>query len=183
MSDLTTLLEGARQGNRDAIDRLTGELYGEFREIAHARLRRSSDVTLLDTTSLVHESYLRLIKTGKISVNDRTHFLAYAARVMRSVIVDFVRQRRSERRGSGEEHLTLDTEIAESVCAGEDEIIRLSDALDTLARIDERLVRVVELRYFAGMTEQEIAVALGLNERTVRRDWEKARILLAAALR
>lgn len=181
MNELTTLLEGARQGDRTAIDGLVAGLYQEFRHLAHSRLRQSGPITL-DTTALVHESYLRLVKAGKLAVNDRSHFMTYAARVMRSIIVDLIRQRRAERHGGDQICVTLNTDIAEFVQAGEEQILRLNDALETLGKVDERLLHVVELRYFAGLSEQEIAACLGVTERTVRRDWAKARMLLAAAL-
>jgi RNA polymerase sigma factor (TIGR02999 family) len=183
MAELALLLEGVRQGDRQAVDELFATLYGDFRQIAHARLRKSAPLTLVETTVLVNESYLRLVRAGKLAVNDRIHFLAYAARVMRSIIVDLVRERMAERRGGGRVEITLDTAVAESVPAAEVEIIAVSDALEALAKVDPRLAEVVELRYFAGLTETEIAAAVGQSERTVRRQWEKARVLLSATLR
>jgi RNA polymerase sigma factor (TIGR02999 family) len=182
MGDLTTLLDAARLGDDAALDQLCSVMYRELRQLAHARLKRSEHITLLDTTSLVHEAYLRLTKVGRLNVTDRSHFLAYAARVMRSIIVDFVRQRRADRRGGEQQRVTLDTDIAESAHAETDQVIRVNDALLDLEQVDGRLVRVVEMRYFAGMSEQEIAECLGVTDRTVRRDWEKARSLLSAAL-
>lgn len=182
MNDLTTLLDAARQGDGSAINELFAAMYPELHKLAHARLRHSEQITLLDTTSLVHESYLRFLKAWRLEVNDQSHFLAYAARVMRSVIVDLVRQRRADRRGGGEVHVTLNTDIAESVHGSEDEVMQVNDALEDLAQVDVRLVRVVEMRYFAGLSEQDIAASLGVTERTVRRDWEKARLLLRVAL-
>jgi RNA polymerase sigma factor (TIGR02999 family) len=183
MPELAPLLAGARQGDREAVDQLFEALYKEFRQIAHARLRRSAPLTLVETTVLVNESYLRLVHAGKLAVQDRVHFLAYAARVMRSIIVDLVRERMAERRGGGRADVTLNTEVAESVPAAAAEILAVSDALEALAGIDPRLVQVVELRYFAGLTEPETAAALEVSERTVRRLWEKARVLLSASLR
>ena len=182
MGDLTILLDAARLGDDAALDQLCSVMYRELRQLAHARLKRNEKITLLDTTSLVHEAYLRLTKVGRLDVTDRSHFLAYAARVMRSIIVDFVRQRRADRRGGEEVHVTLNTDIAESVHAEIDQVIRVNDALLDLEQVDGRLVRVVEMRYFAGMSEQEIAECLGVTDRTIRRDWEKARSLLSAAL-
>jgi RNA polymerase sigma factor (TIGR02999 family) len=176
------LLEAARRGEGEALAILFSELYPDLRRLAHGRLKRHPASTLLDTTSLVHESYLRFLKTGQLQLSDRAHFLAYAARVMRSVVVDFARERSAQRRGRQDAHIALDTDAAQ-VPAAEVEIIRVHEALEELATISERLVRVVEMRYFAGMTETEIGEALGLTERTVRRDWEKARIMLASALR
>jgi RNA polymerase sigma factor (TIGR02999 family) len=183
MSDLSTLLDAARRGDSTAMDKLFSRLYAELHRLAHSRLIGGSPVTLLDTTSLLHESYLRMLNAGQLDIPDRSHFLAYAARVMRSIVIDFVRRQRAERRGGDAVHLTLNTDIAESIHVSEDQLIRLDDALHDLGQVDERLVRVTEMRYFAGLSEAEIGEALGITERTVRRDWEKARLLLLAALR
>ena len=182
VSEITLLLEAARQGDPEALNRVFSELYRDLQKLARARLRGRDAPTLLDTTSLVHESYLRFLKAGEIRINDRPHFLAYAARVMRSVVVDFARERSAERRGGGGERLPLDTGVA-ATAPPEVEILRVHEALDSLAQLNDRLVRVVEMRYFAGMSESEVAEALQVNERTVRRDWEKARVLLAAQLK
>ena len=157
-------------------------LYGELRAMAHARLRRSQHITLLNTTGLVHETWLRLQKSRPAETADRGRFLGYAARVMRSIIVDFLRQRNAERRGGGRV-VTLDTGIAARSPAAEDEILRVDQALRELAKVDERLVRLVEMRYFAGLEEADIAASLGVSCRTVRREWQKARLLLSLALR
>lgn len=156
-------------------------MYDDLRRVAHARLQRNEPITLLDTTSLVHEAFLRVLKSGRISIGERPGFLAYAATVMRSVIVDFVRQRHSDQRGGEAPHVPLDSAAA-AIPSAEDEVLRVSDALNELAKIDERLVKIVEMRYFGGFTEEDIALALGVNERTVRRDWKKARLLLSLAL-
>lgn len=182
MSELTELLHAVRQGESAAVDRLCTLLYEDLHQIAHARLQRHERMLLLNTTALVHESYLRLLHAGDLHVTDRTHFLAYAARVMRTIIVDFVRQRLAQRRGGGAPHVPLQTDLAESGPTREETVLRVNEALEALVQVDERLVRVVEMRYFAGMSEQEIATALGVTERTVRRDWQKARLLLLAAL-
>jgi RNA polymerase sigma factor (TIGR02999 family) len=132
----------------------------------------------LDTTALVHEAYLRFRSAGYVRISDRPHFLAYAARAMRSIVVDFVRKRGAARRDGDPSSLPDPSTLP----AGESEIIRVDKALQELAAVSERLVKVVEMRYFGGMKETEIAVALSVTERTVRRDWEKARLLLARAL-
>lgn len=163
-------------------DELFPLLYGELRRLARSRLSSSGRNVLLDTTGLVHESFLRLQGAGKVGIQDRNHFLAYAASAMRSVVVDYVRRRSSEKRGGDVEHVTLDTNAAEALGARDDEIVEVHDALEALAKVDERLVRVVEMRYFAGLTDDEIGAALGLTGRTVRRDWERARLLLAEML-
>jgi RNA polymerase sigma factor (TIGR02999 family) len=164
-----------------AAQELFSALYYDLRRLAHARLQRNEPITLLDTTSLVHESFLRVFNSGRLEISDRPRFMAYAAQVMRSIIVDFVRQRHADRRGGDNPRVPLDS-AAESVVSGEAEILRVSEALDELARMDERLAKIVEMRYFGGFTEQEVALALSINERTVRRDWQKARLLLSEAL-
>ena len=179
---LTNLIQQARNGNPAAMREVFDTAYQDLRELARMRLSRGGRNTLLDTTSLVHESYLRFVNAGNLDLEDRNHFLRYASQVMRSVIVDIVRASRAERRGGDAPHLTLNTAIGDGVSAGEDEIIRVHEALEELKSADPRMVQVVEMRYFSGLTEKEIASALGIGERTVRRDWEKARLFLARAL-
>ncbi len=183
MGTVTELLHQARQGDRPAFDRLFAHLYPELKRIAHARLCADGPPRALDTTALVHECYLKLLSTAQLAPADRAHFLAYGARVMRSVIVDTVRAARRQRRGGDAAHVTLDTALAGGLPAGEDEILDVDAALAEMERLDARLVRIVEMRYFVGLKDAEIASALGITDRTVRRDWAKARLLLAAALR
>jgi len=178
--DTTELLSAAKLGNASAEDQLISHLYNDLRRLAHSRLRRSGPCTLLDTTVLVHEAYLRFQRAGYVGLSDRSHFLAYAARAMRSIVVDFVRKRGAVRPGGGDASAMPDPS---TLPTGESEIIRVDQALRELASVSERLVKVVEMRYFGGMKETEIAEALSLTERTVRRDWEKARLLLATALK
>ena len=186
MSDpesMTDLLHRAKDGDVAALRRVFDETYGELRGLARSRLRRSSRNTLLDTTSLVHEAYVRFADAGRVHIKDRQHFLRYASHAMRSVIVDFIREKFAQRRGGDAVHVTLDSEFIAVDGTGEKEILRVHEALEELARHDARLVEVVEMRYFAGMTESEVAAALGVNERTVRRDWQKAKLLLADSLK
>jgi len=184
MSQVTRLLAAVGHGDPDALGELYALLYPELHRLAHSRVRRSGDLTLLDTTALVHESYLRFEKSGAVSIGDRGQFMAYAARVMRSVVVDVVRARHSERRGGDAIHVELDEGSIDSASGRQDdEVLRVHESLEELAAIDPRLVQVVEMRYFAGMTEAEIADVLGVGVRTVARDWEKARLFLHACLR
>ena len=186
MSDaesLTDLIRRAQDGDAAALGSVFDATYEELRGLARSRLRKGSRNNMLDTTSLVHEAYLRFAGSGRLHVDDRQHFLRYASHVMRSVIVDFVREKVAQRRGGDAVHVTLSSEIGDGVGAGENEILKVHEALEELARHDARLVQVVEMRYFAGMTEPEIATALGVNDRTVRRDWQKAKLLLADALK
>ena len=180
---ITLLIERANAGDSAALDRLFTALYAELHAMARSRIRMNAPITLLDTTSLLHEVYLRLVNLGELKVENRAHFLGYAARTMRSIIVDFARRQLSERRGGSAQQVELDTNVASMTRSGEEEIVRVHDALLQLAHADERLVRVVEMRYFGGLTEDEIAAALGVTDRTVRRDWEKARMLLSLALK
>jgi len=182
MGDITQLLARAREGDRDPFDALFQALYPDLRRIARARLARHVRGTMLDTSALVNEAYLKFEAAARLAPRDRAHFLAYAAHVMRSIIVDAARARGRQRRGGDAAHVTLNTDVAEAVAAGEEEIVDIHEALERLAAVDERLARVVEMRYFGGMKETEIGEALGITERTVRRDWEKARLLLAAEL-
>jgi len=182
MSELTELFSAVNAGDRGAIDRLMAVMYKELHQLAHRRLYASARADSLDTTGLVHESYLRFLKAGRIQITDRGHFLAYSSRVMRSVIIDMVRRHRREKRGGGALQVTLNTQLPEEAEASDDRLLRLNDALEELGKAEPRLMQVVEMRYFAGLLESEIAEALGVTERTVRRDWQKARMLLSVAL-
>ena len=180
---IALLIERANAGDATALNRLFAALYPELYAMARSRIRMNAPFTLLDTTSLLHQVYLRLVGLGELKVENRAHFLGYAARTMRSIIVDFARRRLSERRGGSAQQVELETDAALTTRSGEEEIVRVHDALLELAQADERLVRVVEMRYFGGLTEEEIAATLGVTDRTVRRAWEKARMLILLALR
>jgi RNA polymerase sigma factor (TIGR02999 family) len=185
MGDVTELLQTAREGEPLAVGRLFEMLYPDLKRIAHGRLRYRDGRMLMDTCGLVNEAYLHLLKTQRLDAADRGHFLAYAARVMRNLVVDTVREHQAQRRGGGlQSFVTLDTQALDAAGAsgGEDEILRVHEALEELALVDERLVRVIELRYFVGLSNQEIADSLGVTTRTVERDWEKARTFLYASL-
>jgi RNA polymerase sigma factor (TIGR02999 family) len=179
---LTELIQQASRGDERAFKIIFDATYDELRKIARSRLSRNVRGTLLETTALVHESYLRLVKARELAITDRAHFFRYAGQVMRSIVVDFARSKMAERRGGGAPDVTLDTSVDMADPAGEEEVLRIHDALAELATIDAQLVEIVEMRYFAGLTEREIADALQVTDRTVRRRWEKARLLLAAEL-
>jgi RNA polymerase sigma factor (TIGR02999 family) len=183
MGNLTELLEKATHSDETGKNALFADMYQDLRRLASARLKRSGKITHLDTTSLVHESYLRFLKVGELAEQDRALFLGYAAKVMRSVVIDFVRESQASRRGGEAIHITLNADEEGSVIAGETEVIRVNEALDELSKTDERLVQIVEMKYFAGYTEKEIAKCLGTSERTLRRDWQRARLLLRDALK
>lgn len=182
MDDLGELIERVNAGEPGARERLFAAAYGELRRLARSRLYAGGRSTVLDTTVLVHETYLRFVRSGALRSADRRAFFAYAAQVMRSVIVDTVRERQALRRGGDLERMTLDTAAADALPTDEDEVLRVHEALAALAAAEPRLAQVVEMRYFGGYGELEIAEALGVTDRTVRRDWEKARLLLLALL-
>lgn len=177
------MLKAAQAGDRAAADQVVARLYADLQRLARSQLRRSGDLTLLDTQALVHEAWLRLDGVPGAEFPDRRHFLAYLARAMRSVVIDLVRARQAERRGGGVQALTLNTAVAELAPQDEGHVLRVHEALDELAQLEPRLAQVVEMRYFGGLLEQEIAQALGVTERTVQRDWQKARIFLAMSLK
>jgi RNA polymerase sigma factor (TIGR02999 family) len=183
MSQLTELLGQLQAGDRRARDALFAAAYTELQRLARSRLRDGGRNTLLDTTCLVHEAYLRFVSAGELRAEDRRAFFAYASQVMRSVIVNSVRERIAQKRGGDWLPLTLSTQLAVNVDDDEEMILRVHEALEALERADPRLAQVAQMRYFGGYNEQEIADTLDIGERTVRRDWEKARLILAELVR
>jgi len=182
-NSLTQLIQQVVAGDESARDALFSAAYGELRQLARSRLRDGGRNTFLETTALVHESYLRFLNSGELRIEDRRAFFAYASKVMRSVIIDSVRERQAQRRGGGLVEVTLDTQAGAGLPGGETEILQVHEALLALEAAEPRLATVVEMRYFGGYSEAEIGEALGLSERTVRRDWDKARLLLMVALK
>ena len=183
MSDVTELLRRASSDDRSAIDELFALLYNDVRRMAHGRLIGGAPISLLNTTAVANEAYLRLCNAERLDITSRAHFMAYLSKVLRAVIVDFARRRSAERRGGAAQFVTLDTAIGDSVAAADAEVERLDDALEVLQRTDPRLRQVVEMRYFAGMSDDEIAKALGVTPRTVGRDWVRARLLLSVEMK
>lgn len=177
-SEVTELLRAMAGGNLEVLGQIYSILYPELKAMAHSRVRHSGAGAILDTTALVHESYLRLVKSEKLDLGSRRHFMAYAAHVMRSVVIDFVRQTRAQRRGGDQLHVTLNTNLADSLGTSVNDIVLLDELLAELAKIDQRLVAVVEMRYFAALEIQQIADCLEVSERTVNRDLQRARLLL-----
>ncbi len=182
MAELTQLLQRAQGGDADARDALFAAAYPALEQLARARLRNGGRSTMLDTRSLVHESYLRFVQGGELRAEDRRAFFAYASQVMRSVIVNNARDRAAQKRGAGWRPLTLSTQISDQTPDGDDMILQVNDALESLAQVDARLAQVVQMRYFGGYTEQEIAETLDVTERTVQRLWLKAQLMLLATL-
>ena len=160
---------------------LSAEAYEELRGLARARLRSSGPLTLLDTADLVGDTYRRLAAQHDLKIESRGQFLGYCSRIMRSVIIDMVRERNAVRRGGGVPNITLNTALGESL-AHQADPLRIDETLEELAKQEPRLAHVVEMRYFGGYSEEEVAEALGITTRTVQRDWQKARILLQAML-
>jgi len=183
MGQLTVLLEQIQGGDAGARDALFAVAYAELHRLAQARMRDGGRSVLLDTTGLVHESYLRFVRVGELRVEDRRAFFGYASQVMRSVIVNSARERMAQKRGGNGVPLTLTTGLASHVADSEDTVLEVHEALEDLEKADPRLAQVAQMRYFGGYSEREIADSLGITERTVQRDWEKARLILAAALR
>lgn len=177
----TQLLIEWGAGNRDVLDRLMPLMYDELRRLAHRYLQRERSGHTLQTTALVHEAYLNLIDQDRAQWENRAHFFAIAARVMRRILLMHARKKRAAKRGGGVPHLSLDEGAIVSGDQAE-ELIALDDALQRLEHMDERLGRVVECRYFAGLTIEETAEALDVSPATVKRDWRTAKAWLYQAL-
>src|SRR5215207_5394886 len=173
---VTNLLEAYEGGDRDALDELLPLVYDELRRIAHRELQRERLDHTLSTTEVVHEAYLQLLDQARVTSGEQVRFLAVAATAVRRALIEHARRRDALKRGGGQRPLTLDEEIAAH--DGSDRLLSLDEALTRLAGLDERLARVVECRYFGGLTEEETAAALGVTARTVRRDWVKAKAWL-----
>jgi RNA polymerase sigma factor (TIGR02999 family) len=175
-TDITTLLVDWRNGDEGALNRLMPLVYEELRQVAHRQLHHERDGHTLGTTALVHEAYLRLVDQSRVELNDREHFYSVAARAMRRVLVDHARRHGAAKRGGARVLLSLD-EASMAASTGEraGALLALDDALGRLAAVDERMTRVVECRFFGGLTEEETATALGVTARTVRRDWVRAK--------
>jgi RNA polymerase sigma factor (TIGR02999 family) len=182
---VTELLHALGAGDRTALARLMPIVYRDLQRMARAQLRRERYRRTLDTTVLVHEAYLKLVDQDRVSPADRGHFLAICARAMRQVIIDRARRRKAAKRGGAQEPITLelgDAGPAVEAALPAAELLALDEALANLERRNERLARVVECRFFAGLTEEETATALGISTRSVQRDWLRARAWLLADL-
>ncbi len=181
-TDITVWLGSARAGDRAALERVLASLYHELHGMARRQLAGRQGRTL-DATSLVHESYLKLFGGhGAACFEDRAHFFAYAASAVRSVVVDYARNRLARKRGGDLKRVEELPEYSHSGVGLDEDLLALDVALERLHAVDPHLARVVELRYFAGLSEQEIAALSQRSERSIRRDWQKARIYLLAAV-
>jgi RNA polymerase sigma factor (TIGR02999 family) len=178
---VTALLRAWRRGDQTAFERLTPLVYGELRRRAHRYLRGERPGHTLQATALVHEVYLRLVKVDEVDWHDRSHFFALAARQMRRILVDTARARGYQKRGGGAQQVTLDEALV--VSDKPPDLVALDEALSVLADQDARKARVVELRFFGGLTNEEIARALDISTDTVTRDWQMAKLWLRRELR
>lgn len=177
--EITGLLAAWRGGDKEALDRLFGIVYRELKSVARRQIHRAPGAASLNTTGLVHETYLRLADRSGASVQDRHHFMALASKAMRHVLVDRARRRNAAKRGDGghggDEPLSGEGPAVEEDFLG---MIAVHDALERLEAADPRLAQLVELRYFGGLSNEEAASVLGTSARTARRDWQKARAFL-----
>jgi RNA polymerase sigma factor (TIGR02999 family) len=174
--EITALLHDLRRGAPDAMERLLPLVYEELRRIAHRQLGRERDGHTVGTTALVHEAYLRLVDQ-RAAWNDRAHFYGVAAQAMRRVLLDYARRHRAAKRDGALLQVPLDDAVVAAEERG-DALIALDEALERLAGVAPRLARVVELRFFGGLTESDAGEVLGVDARTVRRDWTKAKAWL-----
>jgi len=175
--EVTLLLREWCRGDRSALGRLVPLVHDELHRLAHRYMSRERPGHSLQTTALVNEAYLRLIDASRVDWRDRAHFFAISANVMRRILVEFARSRASRKRGGNEPRLTLD-ECADLPLEQDADLVALDDALNALAELDPREARVVELRFFGGLTESEASGVLRVSEKTVRRDWNHAKVWL-----
>jgi RNA polymerase sigma factor (TIGR02999 family) len=175
--DVTDLLLSWRKGDAAALDRLVPLVYDELRRVARRQLRGESPGHALQATALVHEAYLRLVDVDRMTLTSRAHFFGVAATLMRQIVVDYARRQRADKRGGGVTMLSLD-EASPAAWTSSVDVLALDEALDALSAIDVRQCRVVELRFFAGLTIDEAATALGISPATVEREWALAKAWL-----
>jgi RNA polymerase sigma factor (TIGR02999 family) len=175
--EVTELLLSWRQGDGAALDRLVPLVHAELRRVARSHIRREGPGHTLQATALVHEVYLRLVGIDHLTLNDRTHFFAVAARLMRQILVDHARRKRADKRGGGVTMMSLD-EVSPVSRTSIVDVLALDQALDALSSRDARQCRVVELRFFAGLSIDEAAEALGVSAATVEREWAMAKAWL-----
>jgi RNA polymerase sigma factor (TIGR02999 family) len=181
--EVTRIISDLGSGVPDAVNRLFNVLYDDLHRVAQSRVRNNSAGFDMSATSVLHETFERLVRLKQLPVTDRVQFFRYAATVMRTVVVDIARNQLAMRRGGDSQEVTLDTMLMGSLSMPIDEnLIRLDEAMRTLATVEPRLAEVVELRYFGGLSVSETASALGVTERTIGRDWLKARALLSAMM-
>jgi RNA polymerase sigma factor (TIGR02999 family) len=176
--DVTQLLVNWSRGDQAALDQLMPLVYGELRRLASAYLRRERSNHTLQSTALVHEAFLRMVNQQEVQWKNRAHFYGIAAQMIRRILVDYARSQHAEKRGAGAIKLELDEAMAVPQSSSEVDLLGLSDALDRLAELDERQSRVVELRFFAGLSIEETAEVLHLSPASIKREWQTARAWL-----
>lgn len=175
--NITQILKKWSDGDEASLDTLVTILYQELHRLAHRMLAKNSGHNTIQTTALVHEAYIRLVNIKEIDWQNRVHFFAVSANLMRNILVDFARGRSSQKRGGMVTHLELDESFSFSL-EKSDDLIMLDEALNKLAELNERQTRIVELKFFGGLTEEEIAEVLKISPATVSRDWKFARVWL-----
>jgi RNA polymerase sigma factor (TIGR02999 family) len=180
--EITRLLASISEGDRQALNRLIPVVYAELRSLAHRQLARIRPGDTLQTTALVHEAYLKLLGTASPEWRDRRHFFAVASRAMRQITVDYARMQSAQKRGGGTAALTLDEQHLPIADRAHD-LVLLDSALTELESLSERPAQVVELRFFGGLSIEEAAAVMNVSERTVKREWQKARAFLFDAFR
>jgi RNA polymerase sigma factor (TIGR02999 family) len=180
--EVTTILLEAEKAPRGALDRLLPLIYDDLRSIAHRQLSAEARAQTLSTTALVHETYMRLADSTRVTARGRAYFFAAAARAMRQIVVEYARRRRRLKRGGGVDVVSLEEAVIPGI-GSETELLDLEEGLDKLATLAERPARVVECRFFAGLSVEDTALALGVTGRTVKRDWAFARSWLFDYLR
>ena len=181
--DVTQLLVNWSRGDQAALDQLMPLVYGELRRLAAAYLRRERSNHTLQSTALVHEAFLRMVNQQDVQWKNRAHFYGIAAQMIRRILVDYARSQHAEKRGAGAVKLELDEAMAVAQTNSEVDLLSLSDSLDRLAQLDERQSRVVELRFFAGLTLEETAEVMQMSLATAKRDWVSAKAWLSREIR
>lgn len=182
-NEITNLVQALGRGASNAAQRLTPFVYEELHRLAVNYMQGERSGHTLQPTALVNEAYLRLVDINRMEVQDRTHFLALGAQTMRRILVEHARARRAKKRGSGEQPVTLNSNFGQNLRGPPIDVLDLEDALQQLAERSQRQARVVELRFFGGLSEEEIAAVLGISKWTVRDDWKVARAWLTRLLR
>lgn len=180
-AELHQLVARAERGDAGATDQLFTQLYQQLHRLARREANRFGPQSAQGTTTLLHEAYLDISRRDALAFASQGHFMAYAARAMRGLVIDRVRERQAQKRGGGLHITSLDTEVAES-CPQPELLAGIGDALDELAKLEPALAQVVDLKFFCGFSMVEIATLTGSSERSVQRQWEKARLLLFRAM-
>lgn len=180
-TEISLLLKGLENGDNKALGSLYAELYQELKHLARKQLQNSWGVETISTTALVNEAYLKLNKSDKLHIENKAHFFALAATAMRQILINYAQQKYAQKRGGDWLQVTYEDMSAPSQHKLED-LLAINQAVEEIRTIDERLAQLIELRFFAGMTESEVSDIFGVTERTLRRNWKKAKALLATIL-